>query len=129
MVNSVYWCSDLTNFFVYDNNISPSYHFFSSFLFLACGEPPLCLSCSVLFAVKRAIENARSEIGKDELFVLCKCITFLPPPHNSCDLVFVTLAYNGHVQEYQLLLISVAGPATVEDIQQACLVDPSQFYF
>lgn len=36
-----------------------------------------------------------------------------------------------HVQdlEYQLLLISVAGPATMEDIQQACLVDPSQFYF
>jgi len=44
-------------------------------------------------------------------------------------MVFVTLAYNDHVQEYQLLLISVAGPATVEDIQQACLVDPSQFYF
>ena len=52
-----------------------------------------------------------------------------PPPRNSCDLVFVTLAYNDHVQEYQLLLISVAGPATVEDVQQACLVDPSQFYF
>ena len=72
VVNSVYWYSDLTKFFIYDTIISPAYHFFSSFLFLACGEPPLCLSCSVLFAVKRAIENARSEIGKDELFVLCK---------------------------------------------------------
>jgi len=41
------------------------------FLFLACGEPPLCLSCSALFAVKRAIESARAETGKDELFVLC----------------------------------------------------------
>ena len=39
------------------------------------------------------------------------------------------LAYKVRVQKYQLLLISVAGPATVEDIQQACLVDPSQFYF
>lgn len=36
----------------------------------AIGEPPLCLTPSVAFAVKRAIEAARSEIGKDEFFVL-----------------------------------------------------------
>lgn len=56
------------------------------------GEPPQCLSCSALFAVKRAIESARAEIGKDAVFTL-------------------------------------SGPATVEDIQQACLVEPSQFTF
>ena len=56
------------------------------------GEPPLCLTPSVAFAVKRAIESARNEIGKDTFFVL-----------NS--------------------------PATVESIQQLCLVDYSQFRF
>ena len=54
------------------------------------GEPPLCLSPCVAFAVKRAIEAARNEIGKDTFF-----------PLNS--------------------------PATVESIQQLCLVDPAQF--
>lgn len=32
------------------------------------GEPPLCLSPSVAFAVKRAVEAARAEIGKDQFF-------------------------------------------------------------
>ena len=54
------------------------------------GEPPLCLSPCIAFAVKRAIEAARQEIGKDDFF-----------PLNS--------------------------PATVESIQQLCLVDCSQF--
>ena len=34
------------------------------------GEPPLCLSLSAMFAVKRAIEAARSEISSDQFFVL-----------------------------------------------------------
>lgn len=58
----------------------------------AVGEPPLCLSCSALFAIKRAIENVRAEIKAEEVFTL-------------------------------------DGPATVEDTQLDCLVDPSQFYF
>lgn len=56
----------------------------------AIGEPPLCLSPSVAFAVKRAIEAARKEAGKDEFF-----------PLNS--------------------------PATVDSIQQLCLVNYRQF--
>ncbi len=56
------------------------------------GEPPLCLSPSVLFAVKRAIEAARKEINDESIFQL-------------------------------------DSPATVECVQQACLVDPSQFKF
>lgn len=57
----------------------------------AVGEPPLCMSCASLFAVKHAIEGARAEIGKgDEYFAL-------------------------------------NAPSMVEDTQQACLVDPSQF--
>lgn len=56
----------------------------------AIGEPPLCLTPSVAFAVKRAIEAARDEIEQDNFFVL-----------NS--------------------------PATVEAIQQLCLVDFTQF--
>ncbi|CAH3170659.1 unnamed protein product [Porites lobata] len=30
----------------------------------AVGEPPLCMSCASLFAVKHAVEQARNEIGK-----------------------------------------------------------------
>ena len=37
-----------------------------SFVFLAVGEPPQCMSCSCLFAVQDAIYNAREEIGKDK---------------------------------------------------------------
>lgn len=36
----------------------------------AVGEPPQTMSCAVLFAVKRAIESARQEIGNDDLFSL-----------------------------------------------------------
>jgi xanthine dehydrogenase/oxidase len=32
------------------------------------GEPPLCLSASVLFAVKKAVEAARLEIQQDVYF-------------------------------------------------------------
>lgn len=35
------------------------------------GEPPLCMSCACLFAVKHAVEEARAEIGKgDDYFVM-----------------------------------------------------------
>ncbi|XP_067656034.1 uncharacterized protein [Haliotis asinina] len=36
----------------------------------AVGEPPLCMSASALFAIKHAIEAARSEISKDVYFAL-----------------------------------------------------------
>uniref|UniRef100_K1Q8Q7 Xanthine dehydrogenase n=1 Tax=Magallana gigas TaxID=29159 RepID=K1Q8Q7_MAGGI len=36
----------------------------------ACGEPPLCMSCSALFAIKHAIEAFRKDIGKDTYFAL-----------------------------------------------------------
>ena len=39
---------------------------------LAVGEPPLALSSSVLFAVKRAVESARADAGNTEFFSLCK---------------------------------------------------------
>ena len=41
-------------------------------LFTASGEPPMCMSCSVLFAVKKAIESARKEIDNKDFFALCK---------------------------------------------------------
>ena len=34
----------------------------------------MCLSCSALFAVKRAIDSARDEIGKSGFFPLSKLI-------------------------------------------------------
>ena len=40
--------------------------------FLAVGEPPLCMSSSVLFAIKRAVESARQDAGNDQPFTLCK---------------------------------------------------------
>uniref|UniRef100_A0A8C4QXE0 Aldehyde oxidase n=1 Tax=Eptatretus burgeri TaxID=7764 RepID=A0A8C4QXE0_EPTBU len=36
----------------------------------ASGEPPQCMSCSVLFAVKHAVDSARSELGLKEYFVM-----------------------------------------------------------
>lgn len=54
------------------------------------GEPPLCLSPSIVFAVKRAIEAAREEAGNTDYFGL-------------------------------------DSPATVEVIQQLCLLDYKQF--
>ncbi|XP_048729395.2 xanthine dehydrogenase-like isoform X2 [Ostrea edulis] len=56
----------------------------------ACGEPPLCMSCSALFAIKHAVEAFRKDIGKDTYFAL-------------------------------------DAPATVEKVQQSCMVDPTQF--
>ena len=38
------------------------------------GEPPLCMSCSALFAVKRAIEEARKDMGNEDFFPLCKFV-------------------------------------------------------
>ena len=40
-------------------------------MYVAVGEPPMCMSCSSLFAVKRAIEEARKDIGKTDFFPLC----------------------------------------------------------
>ena len=40
---------------------------------VAVGEPPCCMSCSALFAIKRAIEDARKDAGREEdVFALCK---------------------------------------------------------
>ncbi|XP_060600285.1 uncharacterized protein LOC132753779 [Ruditapes philippinarum] len=36
----------------------------------ACGEPPLCMSCSVLFALKHAVEAAQQEVGQETYFPL-----------------------------------------------------------
>ena len=36
------------------------------------GEPSTCLSCSVMFAAKRAIESARAEAGNFDHFQLGK---------------------------------------------------------
>ena len=32
----------------------------------------MCMSCSVLFAVKKAIESARKEIDNKDFFALCE---------------------------------------------------------
>jgi len=37
---------------------------------IAIGEPPMCTSCSVLFAVKKAIVAARKEIDNKDFFSL-----------------------------------------------------------
>ena len=47
---------------------------------IAVGEPPHCLSCSALFAVKRAIESAREDGEIFDFFSLGKiesyCLTY-----------------------------------------------------
>ena len=47
-------------------------HVFVRLCYLACGEPPMCMSCCALFAVKKAIDAARTEIGNKDLFLLRK---------------------------------------------------------
>ena len=78
--------------------------------FLAVGEPPLCMSSSVLFAMKRAVESARQDAGNDQPFTLCKSIISWP-------------------MYMHVIVFFAAAPATVEATQQACLVDPSKFLF
>ena len=47
--------------------------FLTSFIhYTGVGEPPLCMSCSALFAIKRAIENFRAEIKAQTVFTLGK---------------------------------------------------------
>ena len=46
-------------------SVLTSYLFYSS---LAVGEPPMCMSCACLFAVKHAVEEARAEIGKGDTY-------------------------------------------------------------
>ena len=36
----------------------------------AIGEPPLCMSCAVLFGLKRAIEAARKDFGNMDYFTV-----------------------------------------------------------
>ena len=46
------------------------------FVLVAVGEPPIALSSSVLFAVKRAVESARADAGNTEYFSLCKTFNY-----------------------------------------------------
>ena len=53
-----------------------SYGFYAVKFSTACGEPPLCMSCSALFAIKHAIEAFRKDIGKDTYFALGMAFIF-----------------------------------------------------
>ncbi len=75
--------------------------------YAASGEPPLCMSCSLLFAVKRAIESARQDAGNNDVFPLGDCLLV-------CYAVYECVFH-------------AVGPATVDAIQTACLVNSSQF--
>ena len=39
---------------------------------IGVGEPPMVMSCAVVFAIKRAIESARSDAGNEDLVILCE---------------------------------------------------------
>jgi len=49
------------------------------------GEPPQCMSCSALFAIKRGIESARKDIGQDVFFPLNG-----PATPEACQLLCLT---------------------------------------
>jgi hypothetical protein len=42
----------------------------------ATGEPPLCLSVSVLFALKNAIDSARKDAGNTDWYQISKYILY-----------------------------------------------------
>ncbi|XP_052797561.1 xanthine dehydrogenase/oxidase-like isoform X2 [Mya arenaria] len=52
----------------------------------AVGEPPLCMSCSALFAIKHAIQAARKDIGKDDTYFPLNG----PATPEMCQLAFLT---------------------------------------
>lgn len=60
------------------------YMYIVCFVSTACGEPPLCMSCSALFAIKHAIEAFRKDIGKDTYFALGKTNLFWYPCLFAC---------------------------------------------
>lgn len=50
--------------------------FYAVWFSTACGEPPLCMSCSALFAIKHAIEAFRKDTGNDTYFALGMAFIF-----------------------------------------------------
>ena len=70
----------------------------------------MCMSSSILFAVKKAIVAARADINNKDFFSLCKLPWWF--------FFAISTIYTS---------VPIAAPATVEDIQQKCLVAPSQF--
>ena len=67
------------------------------------------MSCSSLFAVKRAIEAARKDVGNEDFFPLCMN-EFIPINNN----LFCSFLYT-------------AGPATIETIHASCRVNTQSF--
>ena len=55
-----------------------SSHAMFKFCVSASGEPPQCMSCSVMFALRKCIELARLEVGNNDYFklgnTLLKCV-------------------------------------------------------
>ena len=89
------------------------------------------MSCSALFAIKRAIENFRAEIKAQTVFTLGKVQSW-----NLNDIIIlstltraiiITIIIIRHSFSITFLSVYIDGPATVEATQLDCLVDPSEF--
>ncbi|XP_020903902.1 xanthine dehydrogenase isoform X2 [Exaiptasia diaphana] len=50
----------------------------------AVGEPPMCMSCSSLFAVKHAVQSARGEINQDEEYFPLDGPSTVEASHMAC---------------------------------------------
>ena len=74
------------------------------------------MSCSALFAVKRAVEDARKDAGNTDIIAMCRCLDMFLAIINvvPCQAAIYSYPY-------------AAGPATIEKIHTACLVDSANF--
>ena len=61
----------------------------------ASGEPPQCMSCAALFALKQAMASARLELGNKDHFMTGKCLIMMKS-HEGAFHLFVQV---GLVQE------------------------------
>lgn len=85
------------------------YYLFFIYYVLATGEPPFCLSFSVLLAIRNAIDAARKDAGNnDAWYRLGKFILIKKIGQQDCKGLFVD------------------GPVTTERILLSCLTNKEQ---
>ena len=84
--------------------------------FLASGEAPLCLTVTIVLALRNAIAAARKDVGQTGWFRMGKSLL-------KCTLMGKS---NTH---FMLIHFCVDFPLLPEDIMHLCVTDPSQFMY
>ena len=87
----------------------------NTLFFIATGEPPLCMSVSVLFALRNAVDAARIDAGNSGWYRMGKFKLWLQKDYkNASTYVFVS-----HLD----------GPATIDKLHKMMLTNSAQYLF